>query len=71
MSAERSEPVGLLPRPFAVVRLLKLMPPSVEMLRPPFVAAYTVLPEAKAFFAARRLGNSESGAVGKSNTEHL
>ena len=34
----------LLPKPFAVVLLTKVVPPSVEILNPPLVAAYTVFP---------------------------
>jgi hypothetical protein len=36
----------LFPRPFAVVLLVKVTPPSVEIPNPATVAAYTVLPDA-------------------------
>jgi hypothetical protein len=36
----------LFPKPFVVVLFEKDVPPSVDMLNPPAVAAYTVSPEA-------------------------
>ena len=56
----------LLPRPLVVVRLVKRVPPFVEMLNPPWVAAYTVDPDGEHpahGVVAETLGG---GAVGES-----